>query len=152
MYDKKNAGNLKQNMPLNSKYFANSEMAPSHYLNQCLFIISRVLWHSPETNFIGSTRGWICKLKLKNILVKLYPDSKVHGANIGPTWVLWAPCGPHGGPINLAIRVTSISPRHQWIDGTLSIHGPMDIQCQHVDILNTWFNTPVTAKICQVRE
>ena len=32
------------------------------------------------------------------------PDSKVHGDNMGPTWVLSAPDGPHGGPMNLAIR------------------------------------------------
>ena len=32
------------------------------------------------------------------------PDSKVHGANMGPTWVLSAPVGPHVGPMNLAIR------------------------------------------------
>ena len=31
------------------------------------------------------------------------PDSKVHGANMGPTWVLPAPGGPHVGPINLVI-------------------------------------------------
>ena len=31
-------------------------------------------------------------------------DGKVHGANIGPTWVLSAPDGPHVGPMNLAIR------------------------------------------------
>ena len=31
------------------------------------------------------------------------PDSKVHGANMGPTWVLSAPHGPHIGPMNLAI-------------------------------------------------
>ena len=29
-------------------------------------------------------------------------DSKVHGANMGPTWVLLAQDGPHVGPINLA--------------------------------------------------
>ena len=34
-----------------------------------------------------------------------YPDSKVHGANMGPTWVLSVPDGPHVGPMNLAIRV-----------------------------------------------
>ena len=33
------------------------------------------------------------------------PDNKVHGANMGPTWVLSAPDGPHIGPVNLAIRV-----------------------------------------------
>ena len=32
------------------------------------------------------------------------PDSKVHGANVGPTWVLSAPDGLHVGPMNLAIR------------------------------------------------
>ena len=32
------------------------------------------------------------------------PDSKVHGANMRPTWVLSAPNGPHCGPMNLAIR------------------------------------------------
>ena len=35
-----------------------------------------------------------------------YPDSKVQGTNIGPTWVLLAPDGPHFGPIILAIRVS----------------------------------------------
>ena len=29
----------------------------------------------------------------------------VHGANMGPTWVLSAPDWPHVGPMNLAIRV-----------------------------------------------
>ena len=31
------------------------------------------------------------------------PDSKVHGANMGPTWALSVPDGPHVGPMNLAI-------------------------------------------------
>ena len=39
------------------------------------------------------------------IFLPIYPDSKVHGANMGPTWVLSAPDGPHIGPMNLAIRV-----------------------------------------------
>ena len=38
-------------------------------------------------------------------LYRFIPDSKVHGANTGPIWVLSAPDGPHVGPINLAIRV-----------------------------------------------
>ena len=32
------------------------------------------------------------------------PDNKVHGTNMGPTWVLSASGGPHAGPINLVIR------------------------------------------------
>ena len=31
-------------------------------------------------------------------------DSKFHVANMGPTWVLSSPVGPHVGPMNLAIR------------------------------------------------
>ena len=34
-----------------------------------------------------------------------WPDNKVHGANMGPTWVLPAPDGPHVGHINLTIKV-----------------------------------------------
>ena len=37
-----------------------------------------------------------------------FPDSKVHGANMGPIWVLLAPDGPHVGPMNFAIRVSYI--------------------------------------------
>ena len=37
-------------------------------------------------------------------MTQMHPDSKVHGDNIGPTWVLSAPVGPHVGPMNLAIR------------------------------------------------
>ena len=32
------------------------------------------------------------------------PESKVHGANMGPTWALSVPDGPHVGPMNLAVR------------------------------------------------
>ena len=39
-----------------------------------------------------------------SILFLHIPDSKVHGANMGPTWVLSAPDGPHVGPMNLAIK------------------------------------------------
>ena len=39
------------------------------------------------------------------------PDSKVHGANMGPTWVLSAPDGPHVGPMNFVIRDMK---KNQW--------------------------------------
>ena len=32
-----------------------------------------------------------------------YPDSKVHGANMGPIWGRQNPGGPHVGPMNFAI-------------------------------------------------
>ena len=31
------------------------------------------------------------------------PDSKIHETNMGPTWILLAPGGPHVGPMNLSI-------------------------------------------------
>ena len=34
-----------------------------------------------------------------------YPDSKVHGANMGPPWGQQDPDGPHVGPMNFAILV-----------------------------------------------
>ena len=32
------------------------------------------------------------------------PGNRVHGTNMGPTWILSAPHEPHVGPMNLAIR------------------------------------------------
>ena len=54
------------------------------------------------------------------------PDSKVHVASMGPTWVLSAPDGPHVGPMTLAIKG-----RHEnsWVfvrDPTLVITVPTD--------------------------
>ena len=48
-----------------------------------------------------------------------YPDSKVHGAYMGPTWGRQDPGGPHVGPMNLAIWVglfwlTYILRVHKW--------------------------------------
>ena len=45
---------------------------------------------------------------------KVYPDSKVHGANMGPIWGRQDPGGSHVGPMNFAIWVI------MWL---LSEHG-----------------------------
>ena len=59
-------------------------------------------------------RCWSAKLWYlqHNSVQDTIPDSKVHGANMGPTWVLSAPDGPHVGPMNLAIRDSL--PTRQW--------------------------------------
>ena len=44
--------------------------------------------------------------------VRFFPDSKVHVAHMGLTWVLLAPGGPHVGPMNIAIRVHT----YLWFD------------------------------------
>ena len=49
-----------------------------------------------------------CIPKIMHIRGQAFPDSKDHGANMGPTWVLSAPGGPHVGPMDLAIRVTKL--------------------------------------------
>ena len=43
---------------------------------------------------------WHLQLEISNE----NPDSKVHGANMGPTWGWQNPGGPHVGHVNLAIR------------------------------------------------
>ena len=37
------------------------------------------------------------------------PDTKVHGAYMGPTWGRQDPGGPHVGPMNVAIKGVSRS-------------------------------------------
>ena len=63
----------------------------SDYWSQSLGVLAH--WAPTESSSIPfSHSGW-CN-----------PDSKVHGANMGPIWVLSALNGPHVGPMNLAIR------------------------------------------------
>ena len=48
----------------------------------------------------------ICEMfmmKCFSFLQKTISDSKVHGANMGPTWGRQDPGGPHVGPMNFAI-------------------------------------------------
>ena len=78
------------------------------FLHKCPYCVV-ISWHRSQWN----TLVWRFSLpnsKLSDPLVTLfvYPDSKVHGANMGPTWVLSAPDGPHVVPINLAIKVLFI--------------------------------------------
>ena len=60
-----------------------------------------VLWL--DTGISRSSLRWFSGYNVFKL--KAFPDSKVHRANMGPTWVLSSPGGPHAGPMNLAIRV-----------------------------------------------
>ena len=42
------------------------------------------------------------------------PNRKVHGTNMGPTWVLSVPDGLHVGPMNLANREAIRTPGPRW--------------------------------------
>ena len=62
------------------------------------FIVSR-LWISVD-DFDKTA-----KEKAENDQSSQYPDSKVHGANMGPIWGRQDPGGPHVGPMNFVIWV-----------------------------------------------
>ena len=66
------------------------------------FVAIAWCWCMPEVTLM-LTHWSYCRLELSH----RYPDSKVHGANMGPTWVLSAPDGPNVGRMNLAIWVCS---------------------------------------------
>ena len=61
----------------------------------------------PQTNAIMLWEG----------LPHYCPDSKVHEANMGPTWDRQDPGGPHVGPMNLAIWVALCEGSPMVIDG-----------------------------------
>ena len=74
----------------------------------------------------SAKRHWFCHRGLAVFIwspaIPLYispespPDSKVHGANMGSTWVPSDPYGPHAGPMNLAIRDSQENSQrwHYW--------------------------------------
>ena len=51
--------------------------------------------------------------------LNVFPDSKVHGANMGPIWGRQDPGGPHVGPMNLAIWVL------QWMKSYLNLESKL---------------------------
>ena len=66
------------------------------FTTDCLFLrFNGRIWDIPA----------ILTVRYFKIFLLNYTDSKVHGANMGPTWVLSAPGGPHIGPMNLAVWV-----------------------------------------------
>ena len=60
----------------------------------------------------------VCSLSTPRNRERNIPDRKVHGANMGPTWVLSARGEPHVGPMNLAVRDVYLCRKHcgcHWI-------------------------------------
>ena len=54
----------------------------------------------------GASCWWLCVILWDSHKYwDQYPDNNIHGANMGPTWVLLAAAGPQVGPMNLVIRV-----------------------------------------------
>ena len=92
----------------------------SHWVRVCLLWVYVVIeyvvnskWFQISTSLTTTKKSWIHAST--NLLGRYdIPDSKVHGANMGPTWVLSAPDGPHVGPMNLAIRDGLIWKYYIW--------------------------------------
>ena len=62
--------------------------------------VLRFLVNDPKTR---QSMPNVTSQKSMPLLAETLPDSKVHGANMGQTWVLSDPDGPRVGPMNLAI-------------------------------------------------
>ena len=61
-------------------------------------------WNLTWFDFRGDTPPEVI-CDVSNILEDGYPDSKVHGANMGPIWGRQDPGGPHVDPMNFVIWV-----------------------------------------------
>ena len=84
-----------------------------------------------------------------------HPDSKVHGANMGPIWGRQDPGGPHAGPMNFVIWAVShcnaasqlAGPIHGMIlgDGGISIANVLEIpqSCRSVFLGPYSYGSPV---------
>ena len=73
-------------------------------LNVLIKCFSRGTKRSPSDTCLTVHNGF-CQDRCGILWLKQsITDSKVHGANMGLTWVLSAPDVPHVGPMNLAIR------------------------------------------------
>ena len=59
-----------------------------------------------ESQSVKAASGiWLGGLNTLHGITDTNPDSKVHGDNMGPAWVLSVRDVPHVGPMNPAIRV-----------------------------------------------
>ena len=66
----------------------------------------QINWIEIIPNMISQLRLHINSMGITSLICQqTFPDSTVHGANMGPIWALSAPDGPHLGPMNLTIRV-----------------------------------------------
>ena len=70
-----------------------------------------------------------------------YPDSKIHGANMGPTCVLSVPGGSHVGPMNFAF----------WICLSRQISRKINVKLLATAIMLPWFDAFACYKITQTR-
>ena len=76
--------------------------APSHYLVQCWFLLSEVLWHSPEINFLVSTQATILHNEFENLTFEVSATSLMgQWVNVQ---VVFSPVAPLRGSLTGSYR------------------------------------------------
>ena len=69
---------------------------PLDYLCPCKISAKIIHISCNSSSFVSPTRKpWRISSFPRLVCVATYPDSKVHGAKLGPTGPRWAPCWPH---------------------------------------------------------
>ena len=98
----------------------------------------RMVMAAKKACWTSTNSGRVCLCtKVQNTELSL--DNKVRGANMGPTWVLSAPDGPHVGHINFDISV-STSP---WCQ-----HNTSNISSSFIHVLVWWLSIRIYIYIC----
>ena len=117
-----------------------------------------LLWYGPkllwsddqELNYSGM--NFLLNLNFDGkIINEISLDNKVHGANMGPTWVLSTPDGPHVGPMNLAIRVPQdhnnvITIHETWVTSNY-LNFNYNLNCTEIKI---WQLSPLNDTFCEL--
>ena len=101
------------NTPWPPRYFAVGITSTGNSASKLLLTASHFHHGSPSHDFSGSCHSacnthHCCSFvpecnTLGYAKIHASPDSKIHGANMRPTWGRLDPGGPHVGPMNLAI-------------------------------------------------
>ena len=86
----------------------NISMTSSSPLSSEWSIHNSMLFASQVVTTIGKSCGIRDVISQSRERQQGSPDSKVHGAIMGPNWALSAPDGSHVGPMDLAIRGLSL--------------------------------------------
>ena len=76
------------------------------------------------------------------IWAAMYPDSKVHGAYMGPTWCRQDPGGPHVGPMNFAIWVVMLQLLYLNLVATVWLSADLSLETKYNFIFSRsiwWF-------------
>ena len=78
---------------------------PNTFINRKKNLFSVLNMEIIYSDYVNIKQKMQQSLEIWHIFTKYLPDSKVHGANMGPIWVRQDPGGPHVGPMNFAIWV-----------------------------------------------